>query len=390
MAWACGAGYGAAWPGGKVSTDHDVHEGGLADRSSGGPDRPVELHGLPFDDLARLLERIGVGAHHAGRVFQGIHRHGLPLHRIPDLGRHAAVIARHTRPVRTEVAQDVASEDGTHKLVLRLQDGARVECVLVPMPKDRITLCVSTQVGCAMACRFCATGTLGLSRHLTAGEVVAQVQAARAWAEARGQRVSRLVFMGMGEPLHAYATTRDALRILTDPHGLCMGSRSIRVSTVGLVPRMRTFAEDFGGRIVLALSLHAGTDATRSRIVPVARAGSLAQLREVCLTWPTPGSRKLMVEYVVLPGVNDTPEELDGVAAFMDGLVGVVNLIPFNPFAGAPYRSPTDDEVVGMADRLRDRGVPTTVRWPRGRGAHGACGQLALASSGGAGVDAST
>jgi 23S rRNA (adenine2503-C2)-methyltransferase len=251
--------------------------------------------------------------------------------------------------------------------------------VLVPMMQGRTTLCVSSQVGCAMACRFCATGTLGLTRGLTSGEIIAQVHAARAWAGRQGRRVTRLVFMGMGEPLHHYEATRDALRVILDVHGLNYGSKNVTVSTVGLVPKMRRFADDFGGRVQLALSLHAGTDATRHAIVPTARGVSMAELRQALLDAPLPGTRKIMVEYVVLPGVNDSEDELEALAEWMHGIRGVVNLIPFNPFPGAPYRSPTTDEVMAVFDQLRAARVAASVRWPRGRGAHGACGQLALA-----------
>ncbi|HMV66696.1 MAG TPA: 23S rRNA (adenine(2503)-C(2))-methyltransferase RlmN, partial [Myxococcota bacterium] len=260
------------------------------------------------------------------------------------------------------------------KLVLALRDGARVESVLVPMPGGRTTLCVSTQVGCAMGCAFCATGTLGLGRHMAAGEIVAQVHAARASV---GRPISRLVFMGMGEPLHNCAATEAAVRVLLDDHGLCFGSKQITVSTVGLPDRMRQLAAAFGGRIQLALSLHAGTDAVRQQIVPMARKAPLSELRDVIRAWPLPGSRAIMVEYVVLPGVNDGPGELDGVAWFMEGVRGVVNLIPYNPFPGGAFRSPEDDEVRAAFTGLRERGVLATIRWPRGRGAFGACGQLA-------------
>lgn len=339
----------------------------------------AELHALPLPDLARLLEEAGVGATHAPRVFQGIHRDRLPLDAIAGLGRHAARIAAVSTPTVAAIEAVHDNPDDTRKLVVRFADGARVEAVLVPMRDDRYTLCVSSQVGCAMACAFCATGTLGLTRSLTAGEIVAQVHLARGLVAEERRRVTRLVFMGMGEPLAAYEPVRDAIRVLLDPHGPCFGAKNITVSTVGLVPRIAQLAEDTGGRIQLALSLHAGTDATRARIVPIARRWPIAELRRALGAWPLPGSRALMVEVVALPGVNDGPDDLDGIAAFMHGLRGVVNLIPFNPFPGAPFRSPTDAEVLAMHAGLASRGVFAKIRWPRGRGVAGACGQLMLA-----------
>lgn len=262
--------------------------------------------------------------------------------------------------------------------------GKRVESVLIPMRDDRQTLCLSTQVGCAMACRFCATGTLGLTRSLTAGEIVAQVHAARRLVAAESRQLRNLVYMGMGEPLHAYDATIASVRVLSDDHGVNFGGQHITVSTVGLVQRIRQFGAEFGGRVQLALSLHAGTDAVRQRIIPTASRVSMAQLREACLAHPLPGKRVLMLEYAVLPGVNDTDEELAAVAAWRQGMRAVVNLIPFNPFPGAPYRSPTREEVISAYDRLQAMAVPATIRWPRGRGADGACGQLALRERAGA------
>lgn len=339
----------------------------------------IDLFGTPRLALSAWLAEIGVGAVHGDRIFGALHRRGLALDAIPDLGRHASVIAARCQQARVEVVDRRDAGDGTEKLVLGLADGALVEAVLVPMPKGRTTLCVSTQVGCAMACAFCATGTLGLSRHLSAGEIVAQVAVARRVAAEAGRTVNRLVFMGMGEPLHNWTATRDALAVLLDGHGHGFAAEKVTVSTVGLIERIAAFSEAFGGRVQLALSLHAGTDATRRRIVPTARTTTIAALREALAAWPLPGKRALMVEYVVLPGVNDGDDEVLGVAALVAGLRACVNLIPFNPFPGAAFRSPTRDEVQDLQRRMLAAGVMATVRWPRGRDAAGACGQLALA-----------
>lgn len=341
-------------------------------------DEPLDLLGTPRPALTTWLAELGVGERQGPRVFGGLHRLRRPLEQIADLGGHARTIRAASWLATAEIT-DVQTDDVTEKLALRLHDGSLIEAVLVPMPGGRTTLCVSSQVGCGMACAFCATGTLGLKRHLRAGEIVAQVQAAAAYAATRDRRVTRLVFMGMGEPLHHWPSTRDALRVLLDGHGMAFATEKITVSTVGLPDKMEQFAADFGGKVQLALSLHAGTDATRARIIPMARAVPISRLTEILRAWPLPGGRALMIEYVVLPGVNDTDEELDGVAEIVRGLRAVVNLIPFNPFAEAGFRSPTVDEVRSVADRLRVRGVMAPVRWPRGREANGACGQLALA-----------
>ncbi|MCB9663908.1 MAG: 23S rRNA (adenine(2503)-C(2))-methyltransferase RlmN [Alphaproteobacteria bacterium] len=338
----------------------------------------LDLLGTPRADLVPALQALGIPEGQAPRVFGGLHRQRRALEDIADLGRHARVLGAASWRATARVVAVQPADDGTDKLLLELHDGARIEAVLVPMMHGRRTLCVSTQVGCAMGCTFCATGTLGLSRNLRAGEIVAQVHAALAHAEASGSRVTRLVFMGMGEPLHNADALADALRVLLDGHGVGFGSRNVVVSTVGLPERLRRFGADFEGRVCLALSLHAGTDATRRRIVPAARATSLAELKALLQSLPFPGSRKLMLEVVVLPGVNDGPDELDGMAAFADGLPAVINLIPFNPFPGSDFRTPTPDELTAMYAGLKARGAVVTVRKPRGREAAGACGQLAL------------
>ena len=360
------------------------------------PDERVDLFSLTRDQLAARLDEWGVGARHANRVFRHLHALQIPLHEIPSLGRHAHTIAARSYTPSVTLKTSTRAEDGTIKLLFALGDGGLIESVLLPMRRERYTLCVSTQVGCAMACSFCATGTLGLKRSLTAGEIVGQVHEARRFVEGlkaapeelmsaaeadenSERELSHLVFMGMGEPLHTYERTRDALRVLIDPHGRPFSTRKVTVSTVGLVPNMRRFSEDFAGRIQLALSLHAGTDATRERIIPTARKWRLAELRQALLDHPLPGNRALMIEYVVLPGVNDSEEELDGVAAFHQGLRALVNLIPFNPFPNAPYRSPTAEEVSRVERGLKARGIPCSVRVTRGQERAGACGQLAIA-----------
>ncbi len=340
---------------------------------------PPDLLGLSLAELGATLDAIGVGAAHAGRVFGGLHRRLQPLDAIEGLGpRHAARIADATFAAEATVEATHPSDDGTEKLVFRLGDGARVEGVLIPMRGDRLALCVSSQVGCAMACAFCATGALGLTRGLRAGEIVAQLHAARRRVEPAGRRVSHVVFMGMGEPLHHYAATRDAVRVLREPRGVCIAAQRITVSTVGVVPKMRAFAADFGGRVQLALSLHAGTDATRRRIIPLAATHDLAALKAALLDHPLPGRRALMLEYVVLPGVNDDAAELEALAAWTRDLRCLVNLIPFNPFPGAPFRAPDDATVRRVGATLEALKVPHSIRWPRGRRVAGACGQLAL------------
>ena len=343
------------------------------------------LLGLPRPKLGQRLDELGIGARHEARVFRGIQRNSLRLDGIDGLGpRHSATLTAVTPPLDVRVSVCHASPDGTQKLVFLLPDGAHVEGVLIPS-QHGTTLCVSTQVGCAMGCAFCATARMGPGRNLTAGEIVSQVHLGRAWAQMRREgtaEIGNLVFMGMGEPLHNYDATRDAVAVLIDDLGLAFAPRRVTVSTVGLVAGIRKLGSDFGGRVQLALSLNAGSQATRLALMPMARRHDLAALKAACLDYPLPSARHVLIEYVLLAGVTDTQSELDGLIAWTRDLSCVVNLIPFNPFPGARFRAPPWETVDRAWQYVRDRDVAVTTRRPRGADAWAACGQLALMGSG--------
>ncbi|MFT7621347.1 MAG: 23S rRNA (adenine2503-C2)-methyltransferase [Myxococcota bacterium] len=338
-----------------------------------------DIDGLPRDELAGLLEANGIGAVHANRVMSAIHREGLEPHEITDLGpRKSAALQTLVRRATTTVVDEVHADDGTQKLVFGLRDGKQVESVLIPMGRDRYSLCVSSQVGCAMDCDFCATARLGLARGLEPGEIVAQVRE----AQRRIGRLHNVVFMGMGEPLHHYDATTRAIRVLVDHLGPAQPLKSITVSTVGLVNRIDQLAHEFQGRIQLAVSLNAGTEATRLALMPITKTWSMEALRAAVARYPRANSRKyVLVEYVLLAGVNDTPPELEGLIAWARGLDVLVNLIPWNPFDGADFRSPGEEATQRVLATLRQAGIPATIRQTRGRKANAACGQLALAGA---------
>jgi 23S rRNA (adenine2503-C2)-methyltransferase len=342
------------------------------------PPETVDLCGLPFAELATYLDRVEIGGHHAHRVFRALHGTFQSLRDDLQFGWRNVERLEHTSHLPALRAVEVApASDGTEKLVITLRDGEHVESVLIFGLGKRITLCVSSQVGCGVGCTFCATAQLGIRRNLEAGEIVAQVHAANRHLGPK-RRVSHVVYMGMGEPLQNYDAVRRSVRVLIDTRGPCLESRRITVSTVGLIRRMVQFGADFEGRVQLALSLHAGTDATRQSIIPLARTYPLEALRNACLQHPLPGSRRLMVEYIVIPGVNDTSEELKGVAAWTRDIECIVNLVPFNPFPRTQFRAPSRQETIAVARALQALGVMATIRWPRGRGVNAACGQLAL------------
>jgi len=278
------------------------------------------------------------------------------------------------------------SKDGTCKFLVRLEDGKAVEAVLIP-EDSRMTLCISSQVGCALACAFCATGTMGLARNLTPGEIAGQVALAVRTLSAeshaghpdRERPVTNVVYMGMGEPLHNYDAVLKSLAILTDEQGLAFAPRRITVSTVGLVPQMAALGEAFP--VTLAVSLHAPNDAVRGSIMPINKKFDLASVIDACRAFPLKARARITFEYVMLAGVNDSVADADELARAIADVKCKVNLIPWNPHAGADFRRPSDAAIAAFARRLEDRGVTCMVRTTRGSDIAAACGQLALTAA---------
>jgi 23S rRNA (adenine2503-C2)-methyltransferase len=283
------------------------------------------------------------------------------------------------------------ARDGTRKLVCDLAAGGKIECVLIPMsdaPDDdpeeedgpwdgRVTLCVSTQIGCAMGCTFCASGQAGLERGLKAEEIVAQVLVAKGHL-APGEHLRNLVFMGMGEPLHHYDETARALRLLTHAEGIAMSPRRITVSTVGLVPGIKRLGADFSGKVGLALSLHAPNDEIRNGIVPMNRRFPVREVLEALREYPLPKRRRITIEYILIAGVNDGAPHARELARALKGLRVKVNLIPMNPITAANMASPEPSRVETFKELLAREGYSVFVRKQRGDDVDAACGQLVL------------
>lgn len=298
----------------------------------------------------------------------------------PTLGRTTRTwLETHFDTFLPEIEERHPSEDGATKLVLALQDGHRIETVHMPraVRSPRVTLCLSSQVGCAMGCAFCATGTMGIQRNLSAGEIVGQVLAAlHALGPERPSQVT-LVFMGMGEPLHNLEAVHRAIRVFNHLQGLNISTRRITVSTSGLVPGLERLAR-LEPRPWLAVSLNATTDETRNALMPVNRTWNLERLREALAAWPLAEREKLTIEYVLMADINDRDEDAERLAAWMGGLRHAhnLNLIPMNAHAGSPFREPDPDRIQRFVDVLRARGCFVTLRKSRGRDVQGACGQL--------------
>jgi 23S rRNA (adenine2503-C2)-methyltransferase len=334
---------------------------------------------------------------------------------------------------RTFAVSDVRrSADATRKLLVRLRDGATVETVLIPgvtggrsalpsplapvaLAEDadaaaavdddeaeegedgprarsgsaagdvdgsesaavRVTQCISTQVGCAMGCCFCASGVAGLKRHLGADEIVGQVVAGRGLLEA-GERLTNLVFMGMGEPLHNYEATARALRLLTHEDGVALSARRITVSTSGLVPEIARLGADFAGSIGLAVSLHAADDETRSRLMPINKKYPLPVLMDALRAYPLPRRRRITIEYTLVSGRNDDPAEARKLARLLRGIPVKINLIPMNPIGASTLGPPDMTRVLQFQRVVCDAGYSCFIRRRRGDDVSAACGQLAL------------
>jgi 23S rRNA (adenine2503-C2)-methyltransferase len=272
-----------------------------------------------------------------------------------------------------EVVTEANSKDGTTKRLYRLHDGQLIESVLMPYDDDRRTACISTQAGCAMGCVFCATGQMGFARHLTATEIFEQAMRFAAELEAEGERLSNIVLMGMGEPFHNYDNTLEAIRrLMTD---LGIGARHITVSTVGLVPQIRRFADE-GIQVKLAISLHAATDDERGALLPVNKRWKLDELLDACRYYIEKTGRRVTFEWALIRGENDTLEQAHALGALLQGMLCHVNLIPLNltgGYGGKPSNPTAVEEFIATLEKY---GVSATVRVRRGIDIDAGCGQL--------------
>lgn len=338
-----------------------------------GTPAPPEVRGLLLDELSGVLAELGERPFRARQIMNWLWRKGATsFEAMTDLP--AALRGRLAQALRlspTTVRRKRRAADGTLKLLVGFPDGAAVESVVIPTG-ERVTLCLSSQVGCALGCVFCATGRMGLYRNLSAGEILGQLIEARA-ATAPAE-LTNYVFMGMGEPLANYAALSRSLAIMTAPWGLGISPRRITVSTVGLVPLMGRLLSEFA--VNLAVSLHATTDELRGRLIPVNRRYPLAELLAACRDLPLERRRRITFEYVMLCGVNDGRAEAQRLAALLRPLRAKVNLIVFNSFPGAPFGASDAETTAVFQEILRQAKLTATVRQSRGADIAAACGQL--------------
>lgn len=337
----------------------------------------TDLKDLNQEQLVRYVESLGQPSFRGRQIMAWLYRPGITeFSQMTDLAKdfrailaENAIISRFVDPV-VEI-----SGDGSVKFGFHLVDGKIIESVLIP-EEERVTLCVSSQVGCAMGCSFCLTGKMGFARNLRPAEVVNQVCGVRDWLiEHNRGRLTNLVFMGMGEPLANLDNLLTALSILTEQRGLDFASRRITVSTCGLVPQMLEF-----GRLTdvnLAVSLHATDDETRSLLMPINKKYPISMLLEACRKFNMKKRQRIMFEYTLLENINDSMAAAEKLALLLRGIPCKINLLAVNPAAGTPYRSPGREHILRFQEILRNSGYTVFIRQSRGQDISAACGQLA-------------
>jgi 23S rRNA (adenine2503-C2)-methyltransferase len=340
--------------------------------------RTPNLYGLDRRALTDLIEKQGFPPFHADQLYRWLYqRRVFDPDGWTDLPRDLrAALARDARVEPGSVDGRTTADDGTIKYRIRLADRGWVEAVLMTQ-NDRLTLCLSSQVGCALDCDFCLTGKMGLKRQMGAGEIAGQVALIERDRDL-GETSFNVVFMGMGEPLHNYPAVLSAVRLLTDPDGFGISRRRITISTAGMAPAIERLARE-PVRPRLAVSLNATTDELRDRLMPINRRYPLARLLDACRKFARAAGEPFTLEYVLLHRVNDGNDDIDRLIRIVRPLRAKLNLIPFNPVPQhLPYIAPPRDRVLEIRDRLLERKVAVGVRWSRGLEARAACGQLAL------------
>ncbi len=348
-------------------------------------DGRLNLVGLSRQQLAHEMTAMGEKPFRAKQLWHWIYYRGVrDFTAITNLSkRFRAVLEARYVIARPSISEDRTSADGARKWLLRMVDGHEVETVHIP-ETDRGALCVSSQVGCTLNCRFCHTGTQKLARNLDAAEIIGQVMLARdllgEWPSPReGRMISNIVLMGMGEPLYNYAHVAAAMKIVMDAEGIAISKRRITLSTAGVVPAMARCGAELG--VNLAISLHATNDELRNRLVPLNRKYPIADLMRACRDYPSGGNtRRITFEYIMLDRVNDSPADASALVKLISGIPAKVNLIPFNPWPGAPYGRSAAATFRGFAEIVNNAGYSSPVRKPRGEDIMAACGQLKSAS----------
>ena len=339
------------------------------------------LFDLDYEDLSEVIQGWNEPAYRTQQIWQGLFQ---------KFWNNPKEFTTLSLPLRKKIDQhfffdalnpekDLQSNDGsTRKILYRLKDNAAIETVLMGYT-DRNTVCVSSQVGCGMGCNFCATGNMGFIRNLSRGEIIEQVIKTAADLGQSGKKLTNVVFMGMGEPLHNYQPVMDAVRILSDSRGFGMGTRRFTISTVGLIPEIKRFTEE-NTQINLAISLHAADDELRSSIVPINRKYPIRELMAVCSQYLQKSNRRITFEWALIDGINDTTEQARKLSNLVGGMLAHVNIIQLNPVAHYGGKPAEEEKALIFQKILTDAGIACTIRLRRGIDIQAGCGQLASVS----------
>ncbi len=339
---------------------------------------PVFVKNFTLPELEAWMDRLGERRFRARQLFKHIYARRIDAWgECSDLSKAFRTQLEYgARLDALELVEKQRAEDGTSKYLFRLHDGQHIESVLIPDP-PRCTLCISSQVGCALGCTFCLTGKMGLRRNLTTAEIVDQL--CQVQRDRRAPRITNVVFMGMGEPLANYEAVLRALRIMLDADGLAFSHRRITLSTAGLVPPLQRLGQD--SPVNLAISLHAPDDELRSRLMPINRTYPLAELLAACRAYPLPPRKRITFEYILLEAVNDDPKQARKLVKLLHGVRAKVNLIPWNPHPASAYRKPAEDRILAFQEVLQKAQLTAIIRQSRGAQIGAACGQLAARRS---------
>lgn len=341
--------------------------------------RKTDLTNLSLPLLTEYLLNLGLPKYRGIQVFSWLYRpHITYFSQMTDLSKELhKILAARASFSWPQIAKVERSNDGTVKYGFKLKDNNYIEAVLIP-EGGRNTLCVSTQVGCAMGCQFCLTGSIGFKRNLTPGEVVGQVVRVRDWLLDRGDTaagLNNLVFMGMGEPLANFDNLLVSLEILTEQRGLDFSERRITVSTCGLAPKIIELGQKT--KVNLAVSLHSIDDSVRSKLMPINNKYPLAELLEACRNFPMPKRKRIMFEYILIKGLNDSKADAETLAQKLQGIPCKINLLPYNESVGLLFRRPSDETIELFQRILWKAGYTVLIRSSRGTDISAACGQLA-------------
>ncbi len=348
--------------------------------SSNSANRKTELIGLTQDELREFVVALGEKPYRSRQLYDSIFRRRIvtfdAMTELPKTLRR--ILEDHSFVTRTTIRSVFVSSDGTQRFLLTLGDGSEVESVFMP-EEHRDTICISSQVGCPLACGFCMTGVIGLKRNMTAAEIVSQVVIVLNHIYGEGVEVphrTNIVMMGMGEPLLNYEAVMKVVRVFADQKGLGIAPRRVTLSTAGVVPRIYDLAKE-DVRPLLAISLTAPNDELRNRLFPINRRYPLFELIEACRCYPLGQRERLTFEYVMLDGINDSDRHARELVGLLAGIRAKVNLIPHNPAPELPYASSPMDRILAFQEILTEAGLPSFIRRPRGQDISAACGQLA-------------